>query len=158
MMGNNAKWAAALAAGYLLGRTKRMKLVLAVGSGMVFQQFRSSSNKTLGPVLKQLQDSPEFKQATEKLTSGLTDAAKGAALAPATKGIEALSNNLQERTERLRRSNAPSGETEADQPADGEQSPDATGDAGEHADSGQNADSGEDADGGQKQDGGGRDE
>ncbi len=100
-MGNNTKQMALLAAGYLLGRTKTMKTVLLVAGGVAYGRLtaqRDDDEQQTGSIAKSLSNSPEL----QSITSGLAEAARGVVSATASKGVEMLNQNLQNRSAALR--------------------------------------------------------
>gem|GEM_PF-2602475 len=99
-MGNNTKQMALLAAGYLLGRTKTMKTVLLVAGGVAYGRLTAQRDdeQQTDSTAKSLLNSPEL----QRITSGLADAARGVVSATASKGVEMLNQNLQNRSAALR--------------------------------------------------------
>lgn len=85
----------------------------------------------MGQVNELAKSSPEVKKLREQITGKLADAAKNAAIASATRGIESVNTNLQNRTQRLNDSSGASAqdddgqETVDETPGDeAEQNPD----------------------------------
>lgn len=90
-----------LAAGYLLGKSKGMKSVLLVAGGVAYGRLmsqRSNDDESSGALVSKFSNSPEL----QRVTSGLAEAARGAFSATASKGLETLNENLQNRTAALR--------------------------------------------------------
>lgn len=66
----------AVGAGYLLGRTKKLKLAIAVGSVVAGKKLKLSP-KAIGDLLsQQLKDNPQFKELGDSLRQDLRGAAR----------------------------------------------------------------------------------
>jgi hypothetical protein len=85
-----------VAGGYLLGRTKKMKLALMLGS-MVAGRRAGGPGALVGQASKLLGESPEMARLSDELRGRLVEAAKGAALAVAARQVESLADRLTER-------------------------------------------------------------
>ena len=101
-MDGRAKLAAVLLGGYLLGRTKKMKLALTVAGAIGGKQLMNNRQDIVSRATKVLDSSPEAKRLVNEVTGTLVQAARGAALTAASKGVSSLSTNLQDRAEKLR--------------------------------------------------------
>ena len=99
-MDDKLKFAGMLLGGYLLGRTKKMRLALMLATGLGARQLRRTPRRSPGQ-LSSVMASPEVRRLTEELTIRLTDAGRAAAFAAVTKGVESLTANLEHRTEKL---------------------------------------------------------
>lgn len=100
-MANSTKKITLLAAGYLLGKSKGMKSVLLVAGGVAYGRLmtqRKGDDESHGSLVSKFSNSPEL----QRVTSGLAEAARGAFSATASKGLETLNENLQNRTAALR--------------------------------------------------------
>lgn len=94
-MGNNAGQLALLAAGYALGRSKRMRTALLIAGGVAVGRMtapRGKGDDESGSLLSGLAN------------SSLANSAREMFVSTATKSIESLNNNLQSRSEALRNS------------------------------------------------------
>ncbi|WP_026536329.1 hypothetical protein [Arthrobacter sp. H14] len=111
-MDEKAKLTAILLGGYLLGRTKKAKLALTVAGLIGGRQLSSNKGELMGQVNELAKASPEVKKLREQITGKLADAAKSAAIAGATRGIESVNTNLQNRTQRLNDSNGASAQAD----------------------------------------------
>ncbi|MFD1213458.1 hypothetical protein ACFQ36_15565, partial [Arthrobacter sp. GCM10027362] len=100
-MDNKAKVTGLVLAGYLLGRTKKLKLALTVAGALGGKQLMNNKDELAAQVTKLVQSSPEARRLVEQVSGRLVEAAKGAAIAGASKRIESVSNTLQSRAERL---------------------------------------------------------
>jgi hypothetical protein len=91
-----------VAGGYFLGRTKKMKLAVMLG-GMAAGRQAGGAAQLLRQGAKLLGESPELGRLTDEIRDRLLDAAKAAAVAVATRQVEAL-------TERVSRVGTPVGD------------------------------------------------
>src|SRR5690349_20753938 len=94
-MSNGAKVAMAVGAGYMLGRTKKMRLALMLAAAGITGKFPSSPTALVGKGLQSLGASADVSQLTEQLRSELLTAGRAAALSAATNQIESLNERLQ---------------------------------------------------------------
>lgn len=92
----------AVGAGYLLGRTKKMKLAFAVGT-MVAGKRMNLSPRALGDLLsQQLQNNPQFKEIGDQLRGDLRGVGKAATGALVERQISGLADRLHGRTADVR--------------------------------------------------------
>src|ERR671914_2080623 len=82
-----------VAGGYLLGRTKKMKLAMMLG-GMAAGRRAGGPGQLLAQGTKLLGQSPELTRLTDELRGRLLEAAKGAAVAMATRQVENLTERV----------------------------------------------------------------
>jgi hypothetical protein len=114
-----------VAGGYLLGRTKKMKLALMLG-GMAAGRRAGGPGELLAQGSKLLERSPELAALTDQVRGRLLDAGKGAAMAAAARQVESLTDRVGKRVESLgdlgapkrRPAEAPDVAEEADDVAD----------------------------------------
>lgn len=95
-MDDKLKIAAVLLAGYLLGRTKRMKLALTAAAALAVRELRS--NPDLLKAGTSVLASPAVKKLTDELSGRLVEAGKTAVVAAAAKRVDGLVSNLEKRT------------------------------------------------------------
>jgi len=95
MMNNKTQMAAAIGAGYLLGRTRRMKLALMLAGAGTTGRFRGGPRELLTLGTKMLANSPEVAKLGDTVRGELLGAAKAAAVTAASQRIDSLSNRLQ---------------------------------------------------------------
>ena len=88
-----ARIALGVAGGYFLGRTKKMKLALMLG-GMAAGRQTGGPAQLLQQGAKLLGQSPELGRLTDEIRGRLLEAGKGAAVAVATRQVEALTDRL----------------------------------------------------------------
>src|SRR3954447_21384126 len=83
-----------VAAGYLLGRTKKMRLAITVGSMLAGQRVatdRAGIMRQLGGVVE---NNPELSKLRDQITGRMLEAAKSAAIATATSRLEGVTDSL----------------------------------------------------------------
>ncbi|MGW7264584.1 DNA primase [Streptomyces sp. NPDC054842] len=92
----------AVGAGYVLGRTKKMKLAFAVGT-MVAGKRMQLSPKAIGDLVSnQLMNNPAFKEINDQLRQDLRGVGKAASGALVERQIEGLAKRLHGRTADVR--------------------------------------------------------
>lgn len=92
----------AVGAGYVLGRTKKMKMAFALG-GLVAGKRMNLSPRMLADVLsQQLQNNPQFKEIGDQLRQDLRGVGKAASGAMVERQMDALANRLHGRTAQVR--------------------------------------------------------
>ncbi len=95
-MKRGAQTAAAVIAGYLLGRTKKMRLALMIAAAGATGKHGTNPTGLLRAGLSRLSDSAELGKLTDSVRGELLDAARAAATKAATSRIESLSQKLTE--------------------------------------------------------------
>ncbi|MGW2092160.1 hypothetical protein [Promicromonospora sukumoe] len=95
-MNDKLTFAAILLGGYLLGRTKKLKMALAVVGALGVRELKQHPDllKAGGAALS----TPAVKKLTDELSGRLVEAGKTAVVAAATKRVDSLVSNLEERT------------------------------------------------------------
>ncbi|MER6349154.1 hypothetical protein ACWC10_25900 [Streptomyces sp. NPDC001595] len=93
--------AAALAGGYLLGRTKKAKLALAVGSYVAGRRFGLSPAQLVSEGLTRLQQVPQFQELSDQVRGELLQAGRTALTTAANRRLADLADSLRDRTETL---------------------------------------------------------
>ena len=101
MPGTGLKLALAVIGGYLLGRTKKMKLAIMLGGALAGKKISTDPTALLGMVSKLVQSSPELQKLDSAVRGRLLEAGKDAALAVASSRMESLTDNLVNRVENL---------------------------------------------------------
>ncbi len=94
-MAGKGQMALAVGAGYMLGRTHKMKLALMLAGAGASSRFPSGSLGVLGQAGKLLADSPEVAKLGGAVRKELMNAAKTAAVTAASHRIESLNSRLQ---------------------------------------------------------------
>ncbi|WP_328564281.1 hypothetical protein [Streptomyces coelicoflavus] len=93
--------AAAVAGGYLLGRTKKAKFAFAVGSYLVGRRVGLSPGQVLGQGLGGLQRTPQVRELTDQVRGELLTAGRAAVTAAANRRLTSLADTLRDRTDAL---------------------------------------------------------
>ncbi|NYV77464.1 hypothetical protein [Streptomyces sp. UH6] len=96
-----AAMAAAVAGGYLLGRTKKAKLALAVGTYLAGRRFSMSPSQLATQGLTKLRETPQFQDLTDQVRHEVLNAGRSAVTAAARRKLLDLSDSLRDRGERL---------------------------------------------------------
>ncbi|BCN79052.1 hypothetical protein RE0346_27120 [Prescottella equi] len=84
-----------VAAGYFLGRTRKMKVALMLAGAGATGRLPDNSRQLVREGIKRLGESAEVGKLTESVRGELTDAAKRAAVAAASNRIDALTNRIE---------------------------------------------------------------
>lgn len=92
----------AIGAGYVLGRTKKMKMAVAVGSLVAGKKLNLSPRALADLVGQQLRDNPQFKEIGDQLRGDLRGVGKAASGAMAERQMNALADRLHGRTAQVR--------------------------------------------------------
>lgn len=103
--------AAAVAVGYALGRTRKMKLAITVGGVLAGRKFSADPGKLVTEGVKRASSSPQLSALAGELRGRLVEAATSAATAAASQTIESMGDRLSQRAENLR--HPPAGEARA---------------------------------------------
>lgn len=109
-MNNSAKVGLAVAGGYLLGRTRKMKLALALGLLVAGRKLPSNPTELAQQGLKALGQNEQFADLSHQVTGSLADAGKVAASKSAERMLTKVSDRLRDGIEP---------DTDDDQAADG---------------------------------------
>ncbi|MQA17017.1 MAG: hypothetical protein GEV09_23665 [Pseudonocardiaceae bacterium] len=100
-MKRGPQMALAVAGGYLLGRTKKMKLAIMLG-GMAAGRRVGSPTELLTQGAGLIGGSPEVSKLADQVRADLVEAGKGAVAAAAARQIDSVSDRLHTRSEALR--------------------------------------------------------
>ncbi|MGW7281517.1 DNA primase, partial [Streptomyces sp. NPDC054844] len=92
----------AVGAGYLLGRTKKLKLAVAVGTMVAGKKMNLTPKGIAELVSSQLQNNPQFKEIGDQLRTDLRGVGKAASGAMVERQIDALADRLHGRTAQVR--------------------------------------------------------
>ncbi|MFE6895096.1 DNA primase [Streptomyces sp. NPDC057694] len=99
---NRAALGLAVGAGYVLGRTKKMKLAFAVGTMVAGKRLKLSPRAIGDLVTQQLENNPQFKEIGDQLRQDLRGVGKAATGALVERQIEGLAGRLHSRTQGVR--------------------------------------------------------
>ncbi|WP_196942664.1 DNA primase [Streptomyces sclerotialus] len=97
-MNNRAALALAVAGGYALGRTKKMKLALTVGGMVLGRRLQLDPQRLLSLVDERLKADPQLAELREQLRDDLSGVGRAATDAFVGRRIDGLANSLHERT------------------------------------------------------------
>jgi hypothetical protein len=116
-MSATSRVAGAVAAGYVLGRFKKLRLAVLVASAMASPKFRSAA---AGLIQDRIPGGAIVGGLTKEVGGRLLDAGKAAATTVVAGRIDNLSQNLADRSESLRKATpgAQAGKSRADEPTD----------------------------------------
>ncbi|MFE7270490.1 DNA primase [Streptomyces sp. NPDC057623] len=92
----------AVGAGYVLGRTKKMKLAFAVGTLVAGKRMQLSPRALADLVSQQLQNNPQFKEIGDQLREDLRGVGKAASGAMVERQLDAFADRLHGRTAQVR--------------------------------------------------------
>ncbi|MYR43845.1 DNA primase [Streptomyces sp. SID5910] len=92
----------AVGAGYLLGRTKKLKMAVAVGTMVAGKKLNLTPKGIAELVSSQLQNNPQFKEIGDQLRTDLRGVGKAASGAMVERQIDALADRLHGRTAQVR--------------------------------------------------------
>src|SRR6476659_1237945 len=101
-MSNEARVALAVAGGYLLGRNKKMKLAISLGSMLVGQRVSTNPRALLKQGRELVQANPNLAEIEDQIRGKFLEAARAAALATLSSRMELVSDSLRDRTDSLR--------------------------------------------------------
>ncbi|GGU32356.1 DNA primase [Streptomyces daghestanicus] len=92
----------AVGAGYFLGRTKKLKLAIAVGTAVAGKRMNLTPRGIADLVSTQLQNNPQFKEIGDQLRQDLRGVGKAATGAMVERQLDGLASRLQDRTSQVR--------------------------------------------------------
>jgi hypothetical protein len=98
-MNNAVKLGVGVTGGYLLGRTKKLKLAIGLGAWLVGKRLDLSPSQLAMQGLGQLRQTPEFADLSDRLRSEVGSAGKRALTAAATSRMDSLADRLRDRNE-----------------------------------------------------------
>jgi len=106
----------AIGAGYLLGRTKKLKMAVAVGGLVAGKKLNLSPRMVADLVSQQLRNNPQFKEIGDQLRGDLRGVGKAASGALVERQLGAVADRLHGRTAALREQVAGGGTGDGDEP------------------------------------------
>ncbi|MFH8495951.1 DNA primase [Streptomyces coeruleorubidus] len=92
----------AVGAGYLLGRTKKLKMAVAVGGLVAGKKMNLSPRMVADLVQQQLRNNPQFKEIGDQLRQDLRGVGKAASGAMVERQLDAVADRLHGRTAQVR--------------------------------------------------------
>ncbi|MFI7411944.1 DNA primase [Streptomyces sp. NPDC049627] len=99
---NRAGLGLAIGAGYVLGRTRKLKMALAVGSVVAGKRMHLSPRAVADLVSGQLQNNPQFKEIGDQLREDLRGVGQAASGALVERRLDSLADRLHGRTAEVR--------------------------------------------------------
>ncbi|MDQ4117357.1 MAG: hypothetical protein M3235_10415, partial [Actinomycetota bacterium] len=100
-MSSASKIGMAVVGGYVLGRTRKAKLAIMLGSALAGRRLDLSPSGLLSQGSKVVSASPELGKLSDAVRGRLLDAGKQAAVAAASNRLESLTDSLVNRVENL---------------------------------------------------------
>ena len=100
-MNNAAKIGIGVSGGYLLGRTKKLKLAVGLGAWLVGKRFDMSPTRLAMAGVGQLRQSPEFNDVMDKIRTDVTGAGRRAVEQAVTTRLDTLADTLKQRNAEL---------------------------------------------------------
>ncbi|WP_433544923.1 DNA primase [Streptomyces sp. CA-294286] len=97
-MNNRLGLGLAVGAGYLLGRTKKLKFAFAVGTFVAGKKLQLSPKALMDLASSQLQNNPQFKELGDQLREDMRGAGKAATGAIINRQLSGLADKLHDRT------------------------------------------------------------
>lgn len=116
--------AAAVAGGYMLGRTKKAKLALGLAMFAAGRRIKLSPGDLAAAGMRQLTENPQLAGLREQVREDLYGAAKTAAAAAVDRQVTSLTGSLRDRTDALAKLHEQGGSKEDEEPADEDESQD----------------------------------
>ncbi len=101
-MMNRTALGLAIGAGYVLGRTKKMKLAFAVASLVAGKRMQLSPRAVADLLNQQLLNNPQFKEIGDQLRQDLRGVGKAASGALLERQMEGIADRLHDRTSQVR--------------------------------------------------------
>ena len=95
-MNNAVKLGAGVAGGYVLGRTKKLKLAVGLGAWLIGKKLDLSPTQLAMSGFGQLKDTPEFAELSDRLRNEVGGAGKRALSAAATSRIDGWADRLRD--------------------------------------------------------------
>ncbi|MFC9681731.1 DNA primase, partial [Streptomyces sp. NPDC056948] len=92
----------AVGAGYLLGRTKKLKMAIAIGGLVAGKKLNLSPRMVAELIQQQLQNNPQFKEIRDQLREDLRGVGKAASGAMVERQLDAFADRLHGRTAQVR--------------------------------------------------------
>ncbi|RRQ76136.1 DNA primase [Streptomyces griseofuscus] len=92
----------AIGAGYFLGRTRKLKMAIAVGSLVAGKKLNLGPGALVDLARQQLRDNPQFKEIGEQLRTDLRGVGKAASGAMVERQMSTLADRLHDRTAQVR--------------------------------------------------------
>lgn len=144
----------AIGAGYLLGRTKKLKMAVAVGGLVAGKKLNLSPRMVADLVSQQLRDNPQFKELGDQVRGDLRGVGKAASGALVERQLGSLADRLHGRTAEMREELAGGGRDRTEDAEDADDEPEDREDSEEDREDGEEPEDREDEDREDHKDGG----
>ncbi|MCK7624351.1 histone protein [Streptomyces sp. RS10V-4] len=118
---SKALLAAALAGGYVLGRTKKARLALSLASYLGGRRLGLDPRHLVRDGARKLGDIPQVAELGQQLRGEVMAAGRQAATAAAHRGIASLADALHDRTLQLNEGGSSGGDADEEEPSEGDQ-------------------------------------
>ncbi|MBA9049175.1 MULTISPECIES: DNA primase [Streptomyces] len=125
----------AIGAGYFLGRTRKLKMAIAVGSLVAGKKLNLGPGALVDLARQQLRDNPQFKEIGEQLRTDLRGVGKAASGAMVERQMSTLADRLHDRTAQVR-GELPGADESDEAPEAGRDDEDRAADRGDEPDGG----------------------
>lgn len=99
-MSTGARVAAAVGAGYLLGRTRKFKLAITVAGLMAGKRIATNPSGIARQAGELVESNPKLAELTDQVKGSLVQAGRTAAISMASRRIDSVSESLRERSDR----------------------------------------------------------
>ena len=100
-MNTTGKVAAAVASGYLLGRTKKLRLAITVGGLLAGKRLNTSPRALVAQASEIIEKNPELARLSDQVRGKLMSAGREAAIAAASNRMNRVSDSIRTRTDRF---------------------------------------------------------
>src|SRR4051812_35296918 len=100
-MNTTAKVAAAVASGYLLGRTKKLRLAITVGGLLAGKRIATDPRAIVQQLAAVVEENPELSKLSDQVRGKLVTAGREAAVAAASNRLNRVSDSIRDRTDRM---------------------------------------------------------
>ena len=100
-MNTTGKVAAAVASGYLLGRTKKLRLAITVGGLLAGKRLNTSPRALVAQASELIEKNPELARLSDQVRGKLMSAGREAAIAAASNRMNRVSDSIRTRTDRF---------------------------------------------------------
>jgi len=120
VMSAAAKIAAGVASGYLLGRTKKLKLAITVGSMLAGKRIATDPRALMKQLMEVIENNPELSKLSDQVRNELYESARAAAIATAGSRMDRFSDAIHDRSQRLA---LPGSEEESEEGGEYEEEP-----------------------------------
>src|ERR1700716_2113466 len=115
-MNTTGKVAAAIASGYLLGRTKKLKLAITVGGLLAGKRIATDPRGIAQQLTTLVEQNPELAKLSDQVRGKLVAARREPAVPPASNRLNRVSDSIRNRTDRMLSAGSSQDDDESDEP------------------------------------------